>query len=195
MDRVTYDAAWLTSLTFVGWCTIEPARRNAIADATHIAAMATTTSAVVSALCWWALMQARCPDLGGLAFSVKSVPGPVQMSVRPGLSDGNPLCELSCFRRHVAAGTWRRPGGHELQLGYSVTVLPGLTTMNLAILYKPAYLFTAGVWLLARCADLEGLGYSVTAFWACLGVLLGLGAFWRVCAAAAMLTLHRDKCR
>lgn len=54
---------------------------------------------------------------------------------------------------------------------------------------------SAGVWLLVRCADLEGLGYSVTAFWACLGVLLGLGAFWRLCAAVAMLTLHRDKCR
>ena len=52
-----------------------------------------------------------------------------------------------------------------------------------------------GVWLLARCADLEGLGYSVNAFWGCLGVLLGLGALWRACAAAAMLTLHRDKCR
>jgi uncharacterized membrane protein len=52
-----------------------------------------------------------------------------------------------------------------------------------------------GVWLLARCADLEGLGYSVNAFWGCLGVLLGLGAFWRICAAAAMLTLHHNKCR
>ncbi len=53
----------------------------------------------------------------------------------------------------------------------------------------------AGVWLLARCADLEGLGYSVNNFWACLAMLLALGAACRLAAAAAMLTLHRDQCK
>ncbi|GAB4817511.1 hypothetical protein N2152v2_004557 [Parachlorella kessleri] len=52
-----------------------------------------------------------------------------------------------------------------------------------------------GVWLLARCADLEGLGYDVRRFGFCLLALFGLGMIYRVAALAAMLLLHRDKQR
>lgn len=52
-----------------------------------------------------------------------------------------------------------------------------------------------GVWLLARCADLQGLEYDVRRFGMCLLALCGLGLLFRAAALLAMLTLHRDKQR
>ncbi|KAL4449383.1 hypothetical protein ABPG77_007027 [Micractinium sp. CCAP 211/92] len=52
-----------------------------------------------------------------------------------------------------------------------------------------------GVWLLARCADLQGLEYDVRRFGLCLLALFGLGLLFRVAALLAMFTLHRDKQR
>ena len=51
----------------------------------------------------------------------------------------------------------------------------------------------AGVWLLARCADLQGLGYSIGSFWACVGALAAGGLAARAAAVAAMFGLHRDR--
>lgn len=52
-----------------------------------------------------------------------------------------------------------------------------------------------GVWLLARCAELQSLEYDVRRFGACLAALFGLGLLFRALALLAMLTLHRDKQR
>jgi hypothetical protein len=51
----------------------------------------------------------------------------------------------------------------------------------------------AGVWLLARCADLAAMQYDVTQFWYAIKVLLYIGLGSRIAACLAMLTLHRDK--
>lgn len=51
----------------------------------------------------------------------------------------------------------------------------------------------AGVWLLARCADLQNLHYDVRHYGLCLLALFGLGLMFRVAALVAMLTLNRDK--
>ncbi len=51
------------------------------------------------------------------------------------------------------------------------------------------------MWLLARCADLQGLEYDVRRFGLCLLALFGLGLMFRAMALVAMLTLHRDKQR
>ena len=56
-------------------------------------------------------------------------------------------------------------------------------------------LLPAGVWLLARCADLAGLQYDVRNFGWCLLALFGLGLLFRAAALLAMLFLHRDKQR
>ena len=61
--------------------------------------------------------------------------------------------------------------------------------------WQLANVLFAGVWLLARCADLEGLGYDVRRFGFCLLALFGLGMIYRVAALAAMLLLNRDKQR
>lgn len=52
-----------------------------------------------------------------------------------------------------------------------------------------------GVWLLARCADLQGLEYDVRRFGLCLLALFGLGLLFRATALLAMFSLHRDKQR
>ncbi|KAL4448129.1 hypothetical protein ABPG75_005348 [Micractinium tetrahymenae] len=52
-----------------------------------------------------------------------------------------------------------------------------------------------GVWLLARCADLQGLEYDVRRFGLCLLALFGLGLLFRAAALLAMFSLHRDKQR
>lgn len=52
-----------------------------------------------------------------------------------------------------------------------------------------------GVWLLARCADLQNLQYDVRRFGICLLALWGLGLMFRAAALLAMLSLHRDKQR
>jgi hypothetical protein len=51
----------------------------------------------------------------------------------------------------------------------------------------------AGVWLLARCADLAAFSYDVTQFWYAIKVLVYIGLGSRLAACLAMLTLHRDK--
>lgn len=51
----------------------------------------------------------------------------------------------------------------------------------------------SGVWLLARCADLEGLMYDVTEFHLCLGMLLAIGLVFRLAAVIALFTLHQSK--
>ena len=61
--------------------------------------------------------------------------------------------------------------------------------------WQLARMLSAGVWLLARCADLEGLGYDVRRFGFCLLALFGLGMIYRVAALAAMLLLYRDRQR
>jgi hypothetical protein len=43
-----------------------------------------------------------------------------------------------------------------------------------------------GVWLLARCADLENLRYDVRRYGTCLLALFGLGLAFRAAALAAM---------
>lgn len=55
--------------------------------------------------------------------------------------------------------------------------------------------FSAGVWLLARCADLQGLRYDVRNFGWCLLALFGLGVAFRVAAILCMLLLNRDRQR
>ncbi|KAK9815422.1 hypothetical protein WJX72_003407 [[Myrmecia] bisecta] len=50
-----------------------------------------------------------------------------------------------------------------------------------------------GVWLLARCADLEGLNMDVTRFHLCLVMLVFIGLFFRSLACAGLYLLHRDK--
>lgn len=52
-----------------------------------------------------------------------------------------------------------------------------------------------GVWLLARCADLQGLEYDVRRFGLCILALWLLGVLFRGLALLAMFTLHRDKQR
>lgn len=60
-------------------------------------------------------------------------------------------------------------------------------------LYRHVLVFVpAGVWLLARCADLQGLGYSVASFWWCLAALGCIGVVTRVASIAAMFILHRS---
>lgn len=52
---------------------------------------------------------------------------------------------------------------------------------------------TAGVWLLARCADLAAFSYDVTQFWYAIKVLFYIGLGSRLAACLAMLVLHRFK--
>ena len=53
----------------------------------------------------------------------------------------------------------------------------------------------SGVWLLARCADLQGLGYDVRNFLHCLAMLLVLGVASRAAALAAMLLAGGERQR
>jgi hypothetical protein len=52
---------------------------------------------------------------------------------------------------------------------------------------------SAGVWLLARCADLAAFSYDVTQFWYAIKVLFYIGLGSRLAACLAMLMLHRSK--
>jgi hypothetical protein len=52
---------------------------------------------------------------------------------------------------------------------------------------------SAGVWLLARCADLAAFSYSVTRFWTAIKLLLYIGLTSRAAACLGLLTLHGDK--
>ena len=55
------------------------------------------------------------------------------------------------------------------------------------LVLQEALLLRTGVWLLVRCADLQGLGFDVTDFWFCLGMLFAIGAGFRIAACACML--------
>lgn len=50
-----------------------------------------------------------------------------------------------------------------------------------------------GVWLLARCADLKQLNYSVAEFHLCLGMLVVIGLIFRGLALIGIYTLNRGK--
>ena len=50
-----------------------------------------------------------------------------------------------------------------------------------------------GVWLLARCADLKQLNYSVADFHLCLGMLVVIGLIFRALALLGIYTLNRSK--
>ncbi|KAL3137532.1 hypothetical protein ABBQ38_004816 [Trebouxia sp. C0009 RCD-2024] len=50
-----------------------------------------------------------------------------------------------------------------------------------------------GVWLLARCADLKQLNYSVADFHLCLGMLVFIGLLFRALALLGIYTLNRAK--
>ncbi|KAK9815993.1 hypothetical protein WJX74_001345 [Apatococcus lobatus] len=52
-----------------------------------------------------------------------------------------------------------------------------------------------GVWLLARCADLQGLDMQVTHFLTCLFSLFSIGLLFRSLACACLYALNRDKRR
>ena len=52
-----------------------------------------------------------------------------------------------------------------------------------------------GVWLLARCADLKGLGYEVTDYHKCLLMLFFIGAMFRCLALSCFYLLNKDKRR
>ncbi len=51
----------------------------------------------------------------------------------------------------------------------------------------------AGVWLLARCADLQAMHYDVTMFWTTIRVLGYIGLGFRLLASMSLLLLNRDK--
>ena len=50
-----------------------------------------------------------------------------------------------------------------------------------------------GVWLLARCADLQQLNYSVAEFHLCLGMLVVIGLIFRVLALIGIYFLNRGR--
>ncbi len=50
-----------------------------------------------------------------------------------------------------------------------------------------------GVWLLARCADLQAMHYDVTMFWTTIRVLGYIGLGFRLLASMSLLLLNRNK--
>lgn len=77
--------------------------------------------------------------------------------------------------------------------GVFVRLCQSQHTANTDVCGVNGFCSLAGVWLLARCADLQGLGYSIGSFWACLGALVTGGLAARAAAIVAMYTLHRDR--